>query len=72
MILAIERDLDNDPTAVDAVIKDLREDGKINSQPKILANTIGIIYGEATPKQIASTIRGGPGNSDSVVSGSLA
>lgn len=56
LILAIERDLGNAPSEIEAVIKDLRENGEINSQPKLLSNTIGVIYRQATPKQIASTI----------------
>lgn len=56
LLLAIEHDLQRTPSAVSDVVKDLREDGKINSQHKILVNTMGVIFRQATPRRAASTI----------------
>jgi hypothetical protein len=54
--LAIERDLGEDSSAIRAVVRDLREDGTINSQPKILTTTLRVIFRQAAPKKIGSTI----------------
>lgn len=56
LTLAIERDLGEDSSAIRAVVRDLREDGTINSQPKILTNTLRVIFRQAAPKKIGSTI----------------
>jgi len=62
LILAIKRDLGDVPSTIESVITDLREHGKINSQPKILGNTIGVLYRQATAKQVAKTIHSLLGN----------
>jgi hypothetical protein len=63
--LAIERDLGENPSAIRAVVRDLRQDGTIHSQPKILTNTLRVIFRQAAPKKIGSTIHTLLGN-DSV------
>ena len=62
LTLAIERDLAEDPSAIRAVVRDLREDGTIHSQPKILTNTLRVIFRQAAPKKIGSTIHALLGN----------
>lgn len=56
LVLAIKRDLGDAPSTIETVMTDLRESGTINSQPKILRNTIGVLYRQATAKQLAKTI----------------
>lgn len=56
LVLAITRDLGDTPSTIEQVMTDLRTDGKINSQPKILSHTIGVLYRQATAQQIATTI----------------
>ena len=62
LILAITRDLGDAPSAIEQVMTDLRESGTINSQPKILRNTIGVLYRQTTAKQLAKTIHNLLGN----------
>ncbi|MGQ0696421.1 MAG: hypothetical protein ACT4OL_12740 [Nitrospiraceae bacterium] len=62
LVLAIKRDLGDAPSTIESVITDLREHGMINSQPKILGNTIGVLYRQATAKQVAKTIHSLLGN----------
>jgi hypothetical protein len=62
LALAIKRDLADTPSVIEAVMADLRENGKIDSQPKILSHTMGVLYRQATPKQVATTIHGLLGN----------
>ena len=62
LILAISRDLGNAPSAIEAVKTDLWESGTVNSQPKILRNTIGVLYRQVTAKQVAKTIHSLLGN----------
>jgi hypothetical protein len=62
LILAINRDLGDAPSAIEAVLTDLRESGAVNSQPKILRNTIGVLYRQTTAKQLAKTIHSLLGN----------
>lgn len=53
---AVKRDLDKDPSAISAVVRDLLEDGQINSQPQILVDTTKVILREAAPEKLASII----------------
>jgi hypothetical protein len=62
LVLAIKRDLVDAPSMIEAVTTDLREDGKIDSQPKILHHTIGVLYRQATTQQIARSIHSLLGN----------
>ncbi len=62
LVLAIKRDLGDAPSAIEAVMTDLRESGTVNSQPKILRNTIGVLYRQTTAKQVAKTIHSLLGN----------
>jgi len=56
LVLAIRRDLRNTPATVDSVVTDLRTDGTLNSQHKILSQTMGVLYHLSTAQQIAMTL----------------
>lgn len=56
LALAIRRDLGDAPSTIEEVMTDLRENGRIDSQPKILRHTIGVLYRQATAQQIAKTM----------------
>jgi hypothetical protein len=62
LVLAINRDLGDAPSTIEAVMTDLRESGTVNSQPKILRSTVGVLYRQATAKQVAETIHSLLGN----------
>jgi len=62
LALAIKRDLGDTPSVIEAVMADLRDNGKIDCQPKILGHTMGVLYRQATPKQVAMTIHSLLGN----------
>lgn len=56
LIAAITRDLGEIPSAIDAIIQDLRRDGTITSQPTVMTHTMREIYRQATARQLATTI----------------
>lgn len=68
LIAAITRDLGETPSAIDAVIQNLRRDGTITSQPTVMTHTIVMphtmraIYRQATARQLATTIHRHLGN----------
>jgi len=57
LVPAIARDLGQIPSAIDAVIQDLRRDGTITSQPAVMTHTMRAIYEQATARQISATVR---------------
>lgn len=62
LIAAITRDLGETPSAIDAVIQNLRRDGTITSQPTVMTHTMRAIYRQATARQLATTIHSHLGN----------
>lgn len=56
LTLALERDLGEDSSAIRAVVRDLRDDGTIHSHPKILTNTLRVLFQQAAPKKLGTTI----------------
>lgn len=62
LALAIRRDLGDTPATITAVVTDLLNNGSITSPPRMLSHTIRVLYGQATARQLADTIRSLLGN----------
>ena len=62
LTIAIKRDLVDSPQLISSLTKDILQDGRINTQPPILNNTIRVIYAQATIFQIAKTLNALLGN----------
>lgn len=62
LVLAVQRDLSDAPTLVEAVLTDLHNKGTLDSQPPLLNHTMGVLYRQATPQQVATTIHDLLGN----------
>lgn len=62
LIIAMGRDVGDSPQLIRSLTTDLLQDGRINSQPPILTNTVRVIYAQATVSQIAKTLHALLGN----------